>query len=216
MKHYELILFDLDGTITDSAEGIINCVEHALRQMGRDVPQRSSLYRFIGPPLMDSFRNFCGMDNEQAAEATRLYRERYKNIGIFENAVYSGAAEMLARIRAAGRRTALATSKPEVYARRIISHFCLDEYFDFVGGAEMTGERTNKAAVIRYVMKSCGAEADKTLMVGDRHHDIEGAAAEGIDSLGVLYGYGSKEELEKAGADYIAETPAQTADIILA
>ena len=173
MKHYELILFDLDGTITDSAEGIINCVEHALRQMGRDVPQRSSLYRFIGPPLMDSFRDFCGMDNEQAAEATRLYRERYKNIGIFENAVYSGAAEMLARIKAAGRRTALATSKPEVYARRIISHFCLDEYFDFVGGAEMTGERTNKAAVIRYVMKSCGADADKTLMVGDRHHDIE-------------------------------------------
>lgn len=216
MKDYRIVLFDLDGTLTDSAEGIINCVKYALEEMRRPIPPRSELIRFVGPPLYESFERFCGMTSEQAAEAVRLYRVRYSEIGLFENRVYDGVPEMLERLKAAGKTLALATSKPEVFAVRILKHFGLDGYFDFIGGASIDGERNEKREVILYTLENLGvSDRSSVLMAGDRLHDIVGAHDTGIDCMAVLYGYGGREEFEEYGADMIAESPENAADMIL-
>lgn len=213
---YHTVLFDLDGTITDSGPGIINCVKYALKKAGMPDADVSELRAFIGPPLHEQFRDFCGITDDQAEEMVRLYRERYSGTGIFENRVYDGVIPMLEQLKGAGIRILLATSKPEKFAKIIADHFGFEEYFDFIGGANMDGTRTDKQEVIEYVLESCGV-SDRTdlIMVGDRRYDVEGAKKAGLASMGVLYGYGSREEIEAAGPDLIAETPADVTALIL-
>lgn len=212
MKEYQTYLFDLDGTITDSSAGITNSVMYALKKFGIEEGDRRKLYKFIGPPLTDSFREYYGFSEKKAWEAVAYYREYYQEKGIFENKVYDGFEDMLRTLKSAGKRLIVATSKPEIYAGRIIEHFGLSSYFDYVAGMELDGGRGTKAEVIRYALKVCGIEDKQTvLMVGDREHDVIGAKEAGIDCLGVLYGFGDREELERAGADYIVEAPGDIA-----
>lgn len=210
------ILFDLDGTLTDPGLGITNSILYALDKMSFPKPPRENLYPFIGPPLTESFQKYCGMTAAQAEEALRLYREYFSVTGLFENSVYDGIPEMLASLRKAELRLCLATSKPEIYARRIVERFDLAPYLDFVGGATLSGERNAKADVIAYVLNETGTAADQTIMVGDRRHDVEGAAVHRIPAIGVLWGYGDETELRTAGAAQIASDPGELARLILA
>lgn len=215
---YRYILFDLDGTITESAPGITNSVAYALEKMGLEAVDKEELKKFIGPPLMDSMQKYYGMTEEEAAQGVVYYREYYTEKGIFENSVYEGFMDSLKALRASGRTILMVTAKPEDYAKLIAEHFGFAEYFDGIYGASMDESRNKKADVIRYALHESGIEnenLEKVLMVGDRNHDILGAKENGLDSMGVLYGYGSREELEEAGADYIAETTADIAEIIL-
>ena len=206
MKKYKYILFDLDGTITDSALGITNSVKYALNKLNAPIPPYETLCKFIGPPLLDGFRDICGFDAEKAQEAVKLYREYYETTGLYENAVYDGIPEFLRALKEKGKTVILATSKPEKFARLILEHFNLIQYFDCAAGATIDETLNKKDAVIAYALKECNI-TDKSLavMVGDRHHDIFGAKQNGISCVGVLYGFGSLEELTAAGADYIAE-----------
>lgn len=211
---YEYVLFDLDGTLTDPALGITNSVMYALEKFGIRVSDRTELYRFIGPPLMYSFTTFCGLDNEKASLALDYYRERYAAGGKFENEVYPGIAELLSELRAAGSRIILATSKPEEFSVEILEHFNLLGYFDFVAGNTLDEARPEKRQVIEYIMNSVPdiartlptdgskptLENSGAVMIGDRCYDMTGAAEFGIPAIGVLYGYGTKAELEAAGA----------------
>ena len=203
---YDVILFDLDGTLTDPGLGITNSVAYALERYGIEVENRESLYPFIGPPLADSFMKFYGFDSEKAMDAITVYREYFRDKGIFENEVYEGVRELLENIKASGRKTVLATSKPEEFAVRILEHFNLAKYFDVVAGASMDEKRNKKGDVIKYAMEKGAFRSENAVMIGDREHDIFGAKENGLDSIGVLYGYGSRQELENAGADYIAES----------
>lgn len=216
MKPYTHILFDLDGTITDPAEGIITCVRHALHCQGIEEENYQNLCRMIGPPLAEGFRDFYDMDEEHAWQAVRDFRELFARIGVEKNIPYPRMKEALLRLRDAGKVLCVATSKPEPFARAIADRFGLAECFDFVDGASLDDTRTKKAAVIEYVLASVGSpKPEQVLMVGDRRHDVEGAAAFGIDCVGVLYGYGSREELTAAGACFLAEQPADIADYVL-
>lgn len=206
MKKYDVVLFDLDGTLTDPAVGITNSVMHALKKYGITVEDRTELYKFIGPPLHESFEKFYGFSREEALRAVEYYREYYRDKGIFENIVYDGVEDMLKNLCESGKKIILATSKPEVFAREILCHFNLDKYFFYAAGANLDGTRTDKAQVIEYALREGGVTDKSTaVMVGDREHDIIGANKNGIDSIGVLFGYGSREELETAGATHIAE-----------
>lgn len=204
---YNTILFDLDGTLTDPGIGITNSVAYALKKHGIEVTDRTKLYPFIGPPLLDSFQRFYGFSEEQSEQAVADYREYFREKGLFENEVYSGVEELLQRLKESGRRLIIATSKPEEFAVKILKHFGLASYFDYIVGATMDSSRSKKGDVIAYALEVCGI-TDKTdvVMVGDREHDVLGAKGNGLDSVGVLYGYGSREELEKAGATCVAET----------
>ncbi len=207
LSKYDFILFDLDGTLTDPGLGITNSVMHALKKYGIEVEDRTSLYKFIGPPLIDSFEKYYGFSHEEAAKSVDYYREYYKDKGIYENAVYDGVEELLKSLREKGKKIILATSKPEPFAKEILRHFGLEKYFLFAAGSTMSETRTNKAEVIEYALSECGiTDKSAVVMIGDREHDIIGANKNGIDSIGVLFGYGSREELESAGATYIAET----------
>lgn len=204
-KSYRYCLFDLDGTLIDSSLGITNSVIYALKKFGIQESDRTALYRFIGPPLTDSFREFYGFSEEMCQDAVRYYREYYKQKGIYENQVYEGMEDLLAKIRERNREMIVATSKPEVFAREIIRYFHLAPYFSYVAGMELDGRRGTKAEVIDYALRESGIVCkSEVLMIGDRRHDVEGAHQARIDCLGVLYGFGSREELEKAGADEIA------------
>jgi len=216
MAFYTDIFFDLDGTLTDPGLGITNSVMHALRHYGIPVPPREELYRFIGPPLVDSFMRWYGFSAARAREAVDVYREHFAEVGLFENEVYPGVPEMLKRLRAAGRRLVVATSKPEPFALRILEHFGLAEDFDLIAGATMDETRAHKWEVIAYALARCAdPPRSRVLMVGDREHDVLGARRCGLDCLGVLYGYGSRSELAAAGAAALAETPERVADFIL-
>ena len=208
---YDVILFDLDGTLTDSAEGIVNSVVYALERKGIPYASKQALRRFVGPPLQDSFRDYCGFSDEQAKEMVRIFREYFTQKGIYENAVYDGVPEMLDSLCKAGYTLAVATSKPEAFAEQILARFDLAKYFTVIAGASMDG--TTKPVVIRQALSRLATEpSDRVLMVGDREHDVLGAKEVGIASLGVLYGYGDEEELRGAGADHIARTPSEIAD----
>ena len=209
------IFFDLDGTLTDSGPGITASVAYALRKLGVEPPEPEQLRPFIGPPLLWSFAHFCGFDEEKCREGVRLYREYFTAGGMFENSVYPGIPAALEKLRAAGFRLAVATSKPELFSRQIIGHFSLDGYFEAVCGAAMDESRTEKADVIRYALDTLGVKAEESLMVGDREHDVLGAKAVGVSCLGVLWGYGGREELEKAGAAALVDTPADMAELIM-
>lgn len=203
---YNTVLFDLDGTLTDPGLGITNSVAYALERYGISVEDRKSLYTFIGPPLSDSFMKYYGFSEEKAMEAIMVYREYFKDKGIFENEVYGGVRELLEKISSSGRKIVLATSKPEEFAVRILEHFDLMQYFDVVAGASMDEKRNKKGDVIKYAMEKGNFTSDSAVMIGDREHDIFGAKENKLDSIGVLYGYGSEAELKAAGADYIVKT----------
>ena len=203
---YNIVLFDLDGTLTDPGEGITNSVAYALNKFGINVQDKRELYRFIGPPLIYSFTNFYGMSYEDGLKAVEYYREYFGVTGIFENTMFDGIPQLLETIKKSGRKISLATSKPEQYAVRILEHFDLTKYFDFIGAATMDESRSNKSDVIAYTLENLGVtDKSQVVMIGDRHHDIEGACQNGLDSIGVLFGYGDRDELENAGATYIAE-----------
>lgn len=206
-RTYDTWFFDLDGTITDSSLGITNAVIYALDRFGIEERDRTKLYKFIGPPLNISFQEYYGFSEEETRKAVAYFREYYEEKGFLENQVYDGMEEVLIRLKDRGKRLVVATSKPEAYARKIIGHFRLSSYFDYIAGMELDGGRGSKAEVIAYALHACGiADPSGVLMVGDREHDVLGAASVGMDCLGVLYGFGTREELESAGAAYIAET----------
>ena len=214
MTGYTTLLFDLDGTLTDSTEGILKCLVNAIEQMGFEVPEDTN--KFLGPPIRQSFAEFCGMNEEQIDQAVKIFRERYSTVGLFENRVYDGIPEMLERLKSGGKRLMVATSKPQVYAVRIFDRFGLTQFFEFVGGAELDGSRDYKDEVIEYVLAQTGiTDRSKVLMIGDRRQDVLGAHKTGIKCMGILWGYGSIEELTEAGADFIAETPEKAAEAIL-
>ena len=203
---YKTIFFDLDGTITDSAPGIMNSIKYALEKNHLPMLSEEQLRSFIGPPLRGQFCKVCGLADEESARMVEDYREYYRDKGIFENNVYDGVIEMLEKLRKKGFRLAIATSKPEKYAKIIIDHFHLTQYFACVAGMEMDGGRGTKAQVITYALeKNDIADKSNVLMIGDREHDVIGAHENGLDCLGILYGFGSRKEFEEAGADYIRE-----------
>ena len=204
---YNYILFDLDGTLTDPGRGITNSVAYALEKFGVSVSDKKELYKFIGPPLTDSFEKYYGFSEEDALIAVEYYREYFKPKGIYENEIYSGVPELLKSLKESGKTVILATSKPEIFAIEILKYFGIDAYFDFVAGATLDKTRNKKGDVIAYALESMNVtDKSKCLMIGDRDQDINGAKQNGIDSLGVLYGYGDFEELSNAGATYIAKT----------
>lgn len=202
---YDIVLFDLDGTLTESGIGITRSVAHALRKKGIEETDQAKLDRFIGPPLIDMFQTLYGFSEEEARQGVADFREYFSVRGIFENRVYDGVEQMLQGMQKAGKTCVLATSKPEEYAEQIMERFDLAKYFLKICGATMDEKRTDKAEVIAYALE--GLKKEKVIMVGDREHDILGAKANGLEAIGVLYGYGSREELETAGAKAIAETP---------
>lgn len=212
---YKYILFDLDGTLTDPGIGITNSVMYALKKFNIEVADRASLYKFIGPPLLDSFENYYGMSKEESQQALQYYREYFKPHGLYENEVYDGIEQVLITLKEQGKTLIVATSKPEEFAIEILKHFHLDQYFDFIAGATMDEKRVRKADVIAYALESCGiTELASAIMVGDREHDVLGAKEVGLDSIGVLYGYGDYKELKNAGATYIAKNPEDISKII--
>lgn len=207
---YKYLFFDLDGTLTDSHEGITKSVSYALVSLGYNEPELDSLFGFIGPPLSDSFKKYYNMDDEEAKEAIRIYRERYSTIGKFENYPYEGIPELLKKIKEQGRKLIIASSKPTEFVEDILKKFEIYDYFDIVQGADMAGLKGTKEAVIEGAMEMLGiGEENKAevVMIGDRHYDINGAKYFGIDSIGVNYGFKqSEKELEEAGATYVVDT----------
>ena len=203
---YKYVLFDLDGTLTNSELGITTCVQHALRKFGIEVEDRAVLRPFIGPPLGESFQVYYGLSEEESKKAIEYYRERFSVKGLYENEVYEAVEKMLQTLKKSGKKLIVATSKPEKFTMTILEHFNLLKYFDFVAGATMDGSRGEKADVIRYALEISGIE-DKSdvIMIGDRKFDILGAKENELKSIGVLYGFGDREELTEAGADYIVE-----------
>lgn len=205
---YQTCLFDLDGTLTDPGIGITNAVAYALKKCGIPVPERSALYPFIGPPLLDSFARFYGMNEGESLRAVEFYREYYRAAGIHENVLIPGTKELLSALKGRGKTLILATSKPQEFAEKILDTFDLTRFFDYIAGATFDASRSTKAAVIRYALEQAGiTDVSTTVMVGDREHDVLGARENGLGCIGVLFGYGSREELERAGARHLAEKP---------
>lgn len=215
-KNYSAILFDLDGTLTDSSPGILGCVRYALDKMGRKIPEETLLKGFLGPPLADSLTKYCGMTLEEAEKAAWIYRIAYDDKCLTENSLFDGIYELLEQLKAAGKLLGVATTKPLVTADRILEHFGIKKFFDAVCGAAPDGSGGEKAGIIRNAMKELGvSDKGQVLMIGDRLYDINGAKTVGIDSAGVLFGYSSPGELEEAGADYLFGSPQEIAEFIL-
>lgn len=216
MHPYITILFDLDGTLTDPQIGITKSVQYALRKMGINESDRNKLIPFIGPPLTTSFRDFYELDETQAWQAVQYYREYFSQTGIFENAVYPGIPELLAELRRAGKVLVVATSKPEVFARRILEHFHLMEFFSLVVGSQLNGSMVEKGEVIACVLNQLAPfPSQSVVMVGDRKHDIIGARQNNIEAIAVGYGYGTPEELQQAEPDFLATTVEELRDALL-
>ena len=213
---YDIILFDLDGTLTNPAEGITTAVAYALDYFGNKYESKKALELFIGPPLREQFMEYCNVNREMGEKYVEKYREYYSVKGIYQNKVYEGIDEMLSRLKQAGKKVVLATSKPEKFAEIILRHYDLYKYFDFVAGALMSNTRTKKSEVIEYALKSIGCkDIDKVIMVGDRLHDVEGAAQFGIKTVGVTFGFGSRQELTDAGAVRLADNAKELTEILL-
>src|ERR1700744_530846 len=210
----ETIFFDLDGTLTDPKPGITGSIQYALAKLGREVPSQDELAWCIGPPLRASFATLLGGE-EHADRGVELYRERFGVVGLFENSVYPEIEDVLARLSRTGFRMFVATSKPHVFARRIVNHFGLNGHFEHVFGSELDGTRVHKADLIAYAVQQTGVDPSHSLMIGDRSHDVLGAKANGIDAIGVTYGYGSRQELIAAGARHLCDSPQAVLDVIL-
>ncbi|MDY0220455.1 MAG: HAD family hydrolase [Desulfobacterium sp.] len=206
------LLFDLDGTLTDPYEGITKSIAHALTSLGRPSPPRMDLRWCIGPPLKKSFSILLETEDEILVQkALTIYRERFGSIGLFENKVYPGIPEALKSLGERGHTLHLATSKPRVFARRIIDHFDLDQYFNSIHGSELDGTRTDKTSLIAYILHHESLDSSSTAMVGDRKHDMIGARANGVCGFGVLWGFGSETELTDSGAGACIQTPSDLA-----
>lgn len=206
-KKYDILLFDLDGTLTDPEEGISNAVKYSLSYFGIEENDMKKLRGFIGPPLIDGYMDICGFSYENALIARDKYRDYYSEKGVLENNIYPGIKDLLEEMKLIGKRMFVATSKPVVYADIILKHFGLFNYFEGVCGAEMSEKQHRKSNVIKKAISIAGeSDLKKYLMIGDRKHDLIGANEVGIDSLGVLFGYGTKEELVEYCPKYIAET----------
>ena len=215
MERIKNVLFDLDGTLTDPAEGITNALMHAQRRLGRPVSSREELYVFIGPPLIETFMSEWGLSREESQQALVYYREHFGTKGLFENVPYPGIGETLAALKASGLRLFVATSKPEPLSLRILEHFDLLQYFEAVAGSTMDEQRTKKGEVIAYALKTFDLRPEETVMVGDRKHDVIGARENGVPCVGVLYGYGSRAELTEAGAAALAADLNQLTALLL-
>ena len=213
---YKTLLFDLDGTLTDPYEGITRCVAYALSCQGIEVADRRHLAGFIGPPLKASFRERYGMSDAEAERAVADYRVRFGDVGLYENTLYDGIVELLTQLRASGRQLFVATSKPWFYARQIVAHFGLDDYFGKVYGSELDGKRTEKSVLIAHILREESLRPDETLMIGDRRFDVQGARHNGVPAAAVSYGYGSSRELAEAAPDHVFDSPAGIASYLLA
>lgn len=212
MKYTDL-LFDMDGTLNESGAGIKNGFRITMEKLGRPLAADAELDFVIGPPLAWSFEQL-GVKGELNAEAVRIYREYYTTEGLFVNKPYEGITEMLQELRLAGINAHIATSKPELVTLRILEHFNMRQYFGVVAGASADDKRSEKADVIAYALSQLPVGKESVLMVGDRHHDIDGAKMNGLKSAGVLWGYGTLKELEEAGADYVLKTPGEVVDLV--
>lgn len=228
---YQYILFDLDGTLTDPKPGITASVQYALHKMGIEEPDLDKLEPFIGPPLLDSFHEYYGFDEEQGKQATVYYRERFSGTGLFENEVYPGIPQLLKKLKDAGKKLAVASSKPGVFVERILEHFGLRAYFDVVVGSGLDGTMTKKEEVVEEALRLLLPEAlfqsvmavkggaseekyDTIVMIGDRRFDIEGAKMFHLVSVGVTYGYAVRGELPAAGADVIVDTVEELGEVL--
>ena len=215
MKKYDVVAFDLDGTLTNPERGLVASFSYGLSKMGIDVSDKEFLKRFIGPPLHDVWQEVYGFTPEEAREAVRLFREFFSVYGWWDNELYEGIPEMLATLKNRGKYIVLTTSKPEVFAKKILDLFNISQYFDFIGGASTDRSRDKKHQVIEYVFENIGLrDRSRAILVGDRLYDAEGAAACGIDSLGVLYGHGSEEEIRSAGFTYVVSRVSDIAKAI--
>ncbi|MCF4967381.1 HAD family hydrolase [Nostoc sp. CMAA1605] len=211
-----VILFDLDGTLTDPKLGITRCIQFAISELGHSPPDADKLDWCIGPPIKDSFSQLLNTSEETVlAQAISLYRHRFATIGLFENSLYPQIVETLEAIRLAGYQTFVATSKPHIYATRIIDHFRLSSFFNYVYGSELDGTRSVKSDLINYILLAENLEPTNVVMVGDRSHDMIGAKHNGVTAIGVTYGYGTEEELITYGADLIARTPDEIARLLI-
>ena len=220
MKRY--LLFDLDGTLTDPKIGITTCVQYALKDQGIDEPDLDKLEPFIGPPLQQSFEQFYQMDEEHAKQAVAKYRERFSDVGLFENEIYKGIASLLRTLKKKGFHLAVASSKPTVFVEKILEHFKIAQYFEAVVGSELDGRRSAKDEVVKEALSQLAKKAgvkslpkDEIYMIGDRCFDVQGAKAMGVESVGVSYGYGSVEELMEAHADYVVQSVPELKDLLL-
>lgn len=214
MKKY--ILFDLDGTVTDPMIGITKSVRYALNKFGIDVDDLNTLCNFIGPPLKDSFMKFYNLSEEDSLKAITYYREYFSTNGLYENTVYENFEDMLISLKNNNKSLIIATSKPTVFAEKILEHFNLKKYFDFISGSNLDNTRTKKSDVISYALEKQGLNnTSEIIMIGDREHDIIGAKSLNIESIGVLHGYGSYEELSNSGADYIVKDVSELKSLLL-
>ena len=215
MKKYNVIAFDLDGTLTDPEAGLTSGFAYALTKMGIAYPDKKSLRRFIGPPLKAELCRVYKLNDAEGEECVRLFREYFSVYGWWDNRLYDGVPEMLSELRSRGKTLILATSKPENFAKKILRLFDIDKYFDFVGAATLDHTRVEKSEVLRYALSSVGADTESSVLVGDRRFDAEGAAECKIDSLGVFYGHGDRQEILGAGFTYTAENVSEIAKILL-
>ena len=210
------VFFDLDGTLTDSQEGILNSFKNLLTHYGLEIPDYNTLCTFIGPPLVLTMKEGFGFSGEKAKESVQVFRSYYDSKGYKENRVFEGISELLLLLKEKGVSLSVATSKPEVTAKKILKHFDLEKYFDHICGSLPDESRSKKSEVIEYaLLENKITDRSKVLMVGDRKFDVEGAKEAGLKCAGVLFGYGNLEEFKKAGADFIAKTPADIAKIVL-
>lgn len=216
MPRYRCILFDLDGTLSDPREGIFRCFRLGLHSVGLDEPDDERLRAVIGPPLYQSYTEMYGLSHEQAEKAIAAYREDYAVLGYRQNRLYDGVIPMLKALREADFFIALATSKPEGPTIDILRHFGIELFFDFVAAASMDHSRSEKGKVIAYALEHApGISREQMLMVGDRRYDLLGARTHGLDGAGVLYGYGSREELESCNPVFLAQSPRELTDFVL-
>ncbi len=215
---YSLILFDLDGTLTESGEGIMKSAQYALGKLGKEVADWRELRPFVGPPLIGMLMKYAGVDRAAAEQGVVYYREYFQEKGIFENALYPGIPEMLKKLKEKGRALGIASSKPEPYVRQITDYFHITEYFDVITGSTMAETRTKKSEVIEEALRRYSLQEDirpSAIMVGDKSHDILGARKAGLRCIGVLYGYGTREEIEGADPFAVAETVEELEELLL-
>lgn len=210
---YDLVLFDLDGTLTESGPGITSSLKDTLNKMQIAVPQ--DLHKFIGPPLFESFKKYCKMTDEQAKAGIAIYRDFYNETGVFNNSVYPGLMELLRQLREAGAKISVATSKPQPQADVVLNHFQIAPLLDYVSGAAADERSSTKAGLIKQAIAACKAEKSRTVMIGDTRFDAEGAKKAGVDFIGVLYGYGTQEEMENEGATCFANNVQELREILI-
>ena len=215
MKKYNVIAFDLDGTLTNPERGLLSAFVYCFKKLGVPYDSKDSLKKYIGPPLYDEWQKDFGWSFEEASFAVEVFREYYNIYGWWDNEVYSGIEELLRELKARGKRLVVATSKPEVTAKKVLRHFGLDKYFDYIAGASMNGSEDLKWQILNRALSAVGAEKSEAILVGDRKYDAEGAKICGIDSLGVLWGHGSREELENADFTYIAESTEEVKGLLV-